>query len=51
VILGNWYQSVFDEACRDAPGPYWADDGVHPTPAGHHRMARAWLSAFREQVG
>ena len=44
------YQSVFDEALEEAPGPYWAADGVHPTPAGHHRMAQAWLSVFREQV-
>ena len=41
------YQSVFDEALQDAPGPYWAEDGIHPTPAGHHRMAQAWLEAFR----
>ena len=42
------YQSVFDAALRDAPGPYWAEDGIHPSPAGHHRMAQAWLEAFRE---
>jgi lysophospholipase L1-like esterase len=41
------YQSVFDDALRAAPGPYWAEDGVHPTPAGHYRMAQAWLDAFR----
>lgn len=22
---------------------YWVWDGIHPTPAGHHRMARLWL--------
>jgi lysophospholipase L1-like esterase len=41
------YQSAFDDALEDAPGPYWAEDGVHPTPAGHYRMAQAWLEAFR----
>ena len=41
------YQSVFDEALQEAPAPYWSRDGVHPTPAGHYRMAQAWLSAFR----
>ncbi len=41
------YQSVFDEALEDAPGPHWAEDGVHPTPAGHYRMARTWLDAFQ----
>jgi len=25
-------------------GPaYWAEDGVHPTPAGHAALADAWL--------
>jgi lysophospholipase L1-like esterase len=45
------YQSVFDEALNDAPPSYWAEDGVHPTPAGHYRMARAWLKAFRAHNG
>lgn len=43
------YQSAFDDALEDAPGPYWAEDGVHPTPAGHYRMAQAWLTAFRNR--
>lgn len=43
------YQSVFDDAIEDAPGPYWAEDGIHPTPAGHARMADAWLTAFRDR--
>lgn len=41
------YQSVFDEALQEAPAPYWSRDGVHPTPAGHYRMAQAWLEVFR----
>ena len=41
------YQSVFDDALEEAPGPYWAEDGIHPTPAGHYRMAQAWLEAVR----
>lgn len=40
------YQSVFDEALEAAPVAYWAPDGIHPTPAGHYRMAQAWLHAF-----
>jgi lysophospholipase L1-like esterase len=39
------YQRVFNEALKDAPAEYWAPDGVHPTPAGHMLMARAWLAA------
>jgi len=27
-----------------SPG-YWSEDGVHPTPAGHQLIARAWLDA------
>ncbi|MFP4144963.1 MAG: SGNH/GDSL hydrolase family protein [Phycisphaeraceae bacterium] len=39
------YQSLFDEACEKAGPAYWAHDGVHPTPAGHELMARAWREA------
>lgn len=41
------YQSVFNAALDEAPASYWAPDGVHPTAAGHYRMAQAWLEAFR----
>ncbi len=41
------YQSTFEDALDEAPVSYWAADGVHPTPAGHYRMAQAWLNAFR----
>lgn len=37
------YQSIFDEAGKEAPGTYWTADGVHPTLAGSRLMARAWL--------
>jgi len=39
------FQAVFDEAIKQAPPAYWASDGVHPTLAGHERMAQAWLEA------
>lgn len=36
---------LFAAACtRQAPA-VWAADGVHPTPAGHALIARAWLEA------
>ena len=36
----------FDDAVRAGTAPaYWADDGVHPTPQGHQRMADAWIAA------
>jgi lysophospholipase L1-like esterase len=31
-------------ACRREPS-FWAADGVHPSPAGHALIARAWLDA------
>jgi phospholipase/lecithinase/hemolysin len=36
---------MFDAAVKEAPPEYWARDGVHPTIAGHYRMAQAWLAA------
>jgi lysophospholipase L1-like esterase len=37
------FQSAFDEALRIAGPLHWTCEGVHPTPAGHHIMARTWL--------
>jgi acyl-CoA thioesterase-1 len=37
---------LFAQACAEAPAAYWAPDGVHPTPAGHARIAQAWLRAM-----
>lgn len=37
------FQSLFDEAVKFAPPEYWALDGVHPSAAGHHLMAKCWL--------
>lgn len=39
------FQGMFDAAVKEAPPAYWAGDGVHPTLAGHYRMAQAWLAA------
>ncbi len=39
------FQKVFDEAIKRMPATYWAADGVHPTMAGAHLMAAAWLKA------
>jgi lysophospholipase L1-like esterase len=40
------YQSIFNDALKEAPQEYWLIDGVHPTLAGHQRMSDAWLKAF-----
>lgn len=34
---------LFTQASMKAPCAYWAADGVHPSPAGHGLIARAWL--------
>ena len=39
------FQAMFDAAVKEAAPDYWARDGVHPTIAGHYRMAQAWLAA------
>jgi lysophospholipase L1-like esterase len=34
---------IFAEAATTAPAAYWANDGVHPSAAGHALIADAWL--------
>ncbi|CAG7650659.1 Acetylxylan esterase [Paenibacillus solanacearum] len=36
---------LFAQASTQAPPAYWAPDGVHPSPAGHALIAKAWLEA------
>ncbi len=45
------FQAMFDEAVKQAPPAYWASDGVHPTLAGHERMARLWIEAVGANEG
>ena len=40
-------QSVFDEACKVRPAQFWSADGVHPSLAGHHLIAREWLKKVK----
>lgn len=37
---------LFAEAAARREPAFWALDGVHPTPAGHGLIGRAWLRAF-----
>jgi lysophospholipase L1-like esterase len=40
------FHRTFQAAVAKGSEPrYWADDGVHPTPQGHHLMAEAWCRA------
>ena len=44
------YNTMFDELLKTCPTSkdiYWIWDGLHPTPAGHRRMADMWI----ERVG
>jgi lysophospholipase L1-like esterase len=41
------YQSIFDEAIKQAPGSYWTIDGVHPSTAGACLMAHAWMETVK----
>ena len=41
-------QSEFDKATQRHPEPYWTNEGVHPTEAGHELIKRAWMKAFEE---
>jgi lysophospholipase L1-like esterase len=41
------FHRVFEARVAEGSAPaYWADDGVHPTPQGHHLMAEAWCRAL-----
>lgn len=40
----------FERACQQAPAPWWAADGIHPTAAGHGVIAEAWLVAMADHL-
>lgn len=42
------FQKVFNDALMKAPASIWCPDGVHPSPAGAHLMANAWLDEFNK---
>ena len=37
------FEDMFDEQTKQNPS-YWIWDGIHPTAAGHQKMADLWLS-------
>lgn len=41
------YDKMFHrlQSIPDLPADYWIWDGIHPTPAGHRRMADLWLNS------
>lgn len=38
---------LINAACTQVAPEYWAQDGVHPTPAGHSLIAQAWMDAIQ----
>ncbi|MCP3915613.1 MAG: SGNH/GDSL hydrolase family protein [bacterium] len=49
-VLWVPFQEMFDELAKDGEPAYWAGDGVHPTLAGHQKMADAWVRVTREAM-
>ena len=41
------YEQMFDSLTQNNPS-YWIWDGIHPTPAGHQRMADLWLKYYSQ---
>lgn len=42
------FDTLFDKLIPKQPAPsYWIWDGIHPTPAGHRRMADLWKKKVR----
>jgi len=41
------FQSIYDEAQKQAPGVYWTGDGVHASLAGAQLMATAWMKVVK----
>lgn len=44
------YQQMFDDLCAGGATEYWIWDGIHPTPAGHYRMAQMWMKAMNDKM-
>jgi len=40
------YEKMFNVLAEDNPS-YWIWDGIHPTAAGHQKMADLWLNTFK----
>lgn len=43
------YEKLFDSLTVPAPS-YWVWDGIHPTAAGHQKMADLWLHAMSKEM-
>lgn len=46
------YQELFNQLLKKNPtsqNTYWIWDGIHPTPAGHQRMADVWIEKANQE--
>lgn len=43
------FQQYFNNALKRAEAPFWIWDGIHPMPAGHELMARAWITEVEKK--
>ncbi len=41
-------QDKLEAAAEKTGVPFWLEDGVHPSPAGHELIAREWIKAYFE---
>ncbi|HEX4207795.1 MAG TPA: SGNH/GDSL hydrolase family protein [Ktedonobacteraceae bacterium] len=41
------FDGIFAQAVTQRQPAFWAEDGVHPTPAGHALMAQEWLRTVK----
>ncbi len=41
------YQTIFNNALKQAPATYWTLDGVHPSLAGAKLMAQGWMETVK----
>lgn len=41
------FDGIFAQAATQRTPAFWANDGVHPTAAGHALMAQAWLRTVK----
>jgi lysophospholipase L1-like esterase len=41
------YQTIFNNALKNAPATYWTLDGVHPSIAGEKLMAQGWMETVK----
>lgn len=45
------FNTLFARLCMGKEGAaHWIWDGIHPTPAGHHRMADLWLKQTKKMM-